>query len=86
MLFQTCKTFVHIQNTNEDIFNEILENFFLFCPFTDSQHNNQLDVRKGHKETQMNWAVQSASSEETRLLYMMNHNSFKNSQKPWSND
>ncbi len=28
--FQTCKTFVHLRNTNEDIFDEILRAFWLF--------------------------------------------------------
>ncbi len=39
---QTCKILVHIQNTNVDIFYESER----FCPFADSQHNDQFDASK----------------------------------------
>ncbi len=45
MSFQTCKTFVHLQNTNDDIFDEIQE---LSDPI-DSKPTTTFKAPKGSK-------------------------------------
>ncbi len=43
MSFQTCKTFVHLRNINQDIFDEFRE---LSDPPTDSKDPNTIKVQK----------------------------------------
>ncbi len=43
MLFQTCKTFVHLRNTNSNIFDEIRE---LSDPPIDNKDPNMNKVQK----------------------------------------
>ncbi len=46
MSFQICKTFVHLRNTNEDIFDEIRE---LSDPPIDSLGTTTVKAQKGSK-------------------------------------
>ncbi len=45
--FQTCKTFVHLRNTNLDIFDEFWE---LSDPPIDSKDPYTIKVQKGSKD------------------------------------
>jgi len=45
MTFQTCKTFVHLQNTNEDLSDELRA----FCPSIDSLSNYRFDASKRYE-------------------------------------
>ncbi len=47
MSFQTCKTFVHLRNTNEDIFDEFRE---LSDPPIDSKDPYTIKVQKRSKD------------------------------------
>ncbi len=47
MSFQTRKTFVHLQNTNYDIFDEFWE---LSDPPIDSKDSNTIKVQKRNKD------------------------------------
>ncbi len=47
MSYQTCKTFVHLRNTNEDIFDEFCE---LSDPPIDSNAITTIKVQKRSKE------------------------------------
>jgi len=72
MSFQTHKTFVHPQNTSEDLFDEIWE--FSVPPLTAT--TDTLMLQKVHNEIvkliHMDQAVLSKFSEVTRSIYMMN--------------
>ncbi len=48
MLFQTFKTFVHLWNTNEDIFNEIQK--LSDPPYIDSNTTDTFKAQKGSKD------------------------------------
>ncbi len=59
------KTFVHLQNTDEDIVNETWE--ISFPPL--KVYSTKIEALKA---IYMNQAVKSKSSEETKLVYIMN--------------
>ncbi len=46
MLFQTCKTFVYLRNTNQDIFDEFRD---LSDPPIDSKDPNTIKAQKRSK-------------------------------------
>jgi len=66
ILFLTCKIFVHLRNTNEDLPDEIGE--LSVPPLTAKQlpiwHFKKLGLKLIVKLTRMNWAVYSTFSEE----------------------